>query len=225
MKMAQYATLLRPTKLGGYSVMASAGITRRNVLYVATGAVGAAGFGFAAWPLIDQMNPDASVIAAGDFVELDLTKLLPGHSQMLRWHFLPIVVVKRAPEALKILQESKHVSRLVDPDSHDDQQPAYAKNWHRSLHPDYSILVYVCTYCGCVPQYLPDDRVVQFEGAGGHFCPCCASKYDLAGRAYLGTIARHNLPIPPHSFVDEKTLRIGQNPPGEIFYFEAIRQI
>jgi ubiquinol-cytochrome c reductase iron-sulfur subunit len=208
-------------------VVSSTGIARRNFLTVATGAVGAAGLGFAVWPLIDQMNPDASVIAAGDFVEVDLAKVLPGHPQTLRWHFLPIVVVKRTPEALKALQEPKRVARLVDPDSHDDQQPTYAKNWHRSLHPECSVLVGVCTYCGCATKYMPGDDAVAFDadGAGGHFCPCCASKYDLAGRVYSGAIARHNLPVPPHRFADEKRLRIGQNPPGEIFFFESIKQI
>jgi ubiquinol-cytochrome c reductase iron-sulfur subunit len=207
--------------------MSSTGIARRNFLTVATGAVGAAGLGFAAWPLIDQMNPDASVVAAGDFVEIDVTRLLPGHPQMARWHFLPIVIVKRAPDVLKMLQESKRAARLVDPNSDEDQQPAYAKNWHRSLHLEYSVLVGVCTYCGCATKCMSGDDAVAFDadGAGGHFCPCCASKYDLAGCAYYGAIARHNLPVPPHSFADEKTLRIGKNPPGEIFFFESIRQI
>jgi ubiquinol-cytochrome c reductase iron-sulfur subunit len=205
----------------------SIGITRRNVLYLATAAVGAAGLSIAAWPLIDQMNPDASVVAAGDFVEVDLARLLPSHPQMLRWRFLPIVVAKRTPEDLKTLQEPKRVARLVDPNSDEDQQPTYAKNWHRSLHPECSALVGVCTYCGCATKYMQGDDAAAFDadGAGGHFCPCCASKYDLAGRTYYGAIARHNLPVPPHSFADEKTLRIGQNPPGEIFFFESIRQI
>jgi ubiquinol-cytochrome c reductase iron-sulfur subunit len=206
-------------------VVSSIGITRRNFLYVTTGVVGVAGLGFTAWPLIDPMNPDASVVAAGDFVEVDLARLLPGHPQMARWHFLPIVVIKRTPDVLKMLQEPKRVAKLVDPDSHEDRQPTYAKNWHRSLHPEYSVLVGVCTYCGCATKYMPDDEMGVFEGAGGHFCLCCASKYDLAGRAYYGAIARHNLPVPPHSFLDEKTLRIGKNPPGEIFFFESIRQI
>ena len=211
----------------GRSVVSSTGIARRNFLTVATAALGAAGLGFAAWPLIDQINPDASVVAAGDFVEIDVARLLPGHPATTRWHFLPIVIVKRAPDVLKMLRESKRAARLVDPNSDEHQQPAYAKNWHRSLHPECSVLVCVCTYCGCATKYMPGDDAVAFgaDGAGGHFCPCCASKYDLAGRAYFGAIARHNLPVPPHSFADEKTLRIGKNPPGEIFIFESIRQI
>jgi ubiquinol-cytochrome c reductase iron-sulfur subunit len=146
---------------------------------------------------------------------------------MVRWRFLPIVVVKRTPEALKTLQEPKRAARLVDPNSDEDQQAPYAKNWHRSLRPECSVLVGVCTYCGRATKYMPGDDAVAFDadGAGGHFCPCCASKYDLAGRAYYGAIARHNLPVPPHHFADEKMLRIGQNPPGEIFFFESIKQI
>jgi ubiquinol-cytochrome c reductase iron-sulfur subunit len=210
----------------GRSLMSVEAITRRSFLTVATAVAGAAGLGFAAWPLVDQMNPDASVIAAGDFVEIDLAKVLPGHPHMTRWHFLPIVVVRRTAEDLKALQEPKRVARLVDPNSDEDQQAAYAKNWHRSLHPECSVLVGVCTYCGCATKYMGDDAVAfDTDGVGGHFCPCCASTYDLAGRAFYGAIARHNLPVPPHSFANERTLRIGKNPPGEIFFFESIKQI
>jgi ubiquinol-cytochrome c reductase iron-sulfur subunit len=202
-------------------------MARRNFLTALTGVVGAAGLGFAAWPLIDQMNPDAATTAAGDFVDIDLATPWASPQRLVRWHHLPILVVRTTPNILAVLQEPERVARLIDPDSHEPQQPAYAKNWHRSLHPDWLVLVGVCTYCACVLTYLSDDEAVNFgsNGTGGHVCPCCASKYDLAGRAYQGTIARHNLPVPPHSLFDQRTLRIGRNPPGQIFNFESIKQI
>jgi ubiquinol-cytochrome c reductase iron-sulfur subunit len=205
----------------------SAEMGRRKFLYALTGVVGATGLAAAVWPLIDQMNPDAATIAGGDIVDVDLAVPWSTALRLVHWHQLPIFVVRGTPNVLAALQEPERVARLIDPDSNEQQQPAYAKNWHRSLHPEWMVLVGVCTYCRCVLTYLSDNEVVSFEssGTGVHFCPCCAAKFDLAGRVYRGTIARHNLPVPPHSFPDARTLRIGRNPAGQIFNFESIKQI
>jgi len=204
-------------------VASSIGLARRYFLYAVTGAMGAVGLGVAAWPLIDQMNPDASACAASDVVDIDLTTMF-SDQRVVQWHHVPIFVAKRTPDALTLLQEPAWTAMLRDPDSNDHQQPAYARNWHRSLHPEWSVLVGVCTYCACVPKYFAAGEALRDAGGAGYFCPCCAAKYDLAGRAYRGP-ARYNLPVPPHSLPDQRTLRIGRNPPGEIFNFESIARI
>jgi ubiquinol-cytochrome c reductase iron-sulfur subunit len=197
--------------------------TRRSFLYGATAATGAAGLVVGAWPFIDQMNPDAHTRAIGDVVEVHVMGLRPAQQRVVRWRNFPVFVVRRTDEMLNAMREPPFVDRLIDPRSEKQQQPVYAKNWHRSIDPTYAVLVGVCTYCGCVPRYLVDD-FSPTDRAGGYICECCASHYDPAGRACLGP-AQYNLPVPPHDVVAPATVRIGKNPPGEIFPFEAIERI
>ena len=96
---------------------------------------------------------------------------------------------------LVAMQEAAFVRRLVDPRSDRRQQPAYAKNWHRSLDPAYAVLVGVCTRCSCAPTYVAEGPAAEVPG--GYICPCCAARYDSAGRTYTG-ITAYNLPVPPH---------------------------
>jgi ubiquinol-cytochrome c reductase iron-sulfur subunit len=120
---------------------------RRKFLYCTTAAVGGGGLIAALWPFLDQMNPDAAVRAAGDIVEVSLVDLRPDQQRIVHWHNWPIFVVKRTAKMLDALHEQKFASTLVDPHSEGRQQPAYAKNWHRSINPEYAVLVGVCTYC------------------------------------------------------------------------------
>ena len=196
--------------------------TRRNVLFTATAALAVTGVAAAAWPFIDQMNPDARVRAAGDIVDVDLTDLHPGELRVLRWHNLPIFVTRRTDDALKAMQADDFVRVMIDPRSDVSEQPDYVKNWHRSIDPAIAVLVGVCTYCGCIPQYLADESDPVVGGpVGGYVCPCCASHFDPAGRAHLG-IARANLRVPPYVFFDATTVRIGKNPPGADYVFKSI---
>jgi ubiquinol-cytochrome c reductase iron-sulfur subunit len=107
------------------------------------------------------------------------------------------------------------------------QQPPYAKNWHRSVKPELAVLVGICTHLGCLPQYLPKpnptDPVPNWPG--GYLCPCHGLKYDLAGRVYRNVPAPYNLPVPPYTFPDAKTVRIGDNPPGVSFELAEVTQI
>ena len=207
--------------------LAPAHPARRDFLYLMTGSVAAVGVAALAWPFIDQMNPDEATIAAAGPVDIDITQLQPGQRIVTLWSARPVFVVRRTPEALKELQNAKLTSQLRDPNSDNLQQPAYAKNWHRSLKEEFLVLVGICTHLGCVPLFdpQPNPTTPAPDWPGGFFCPCHGSKYDLAGRVFEGVPAPYNLPVPPNFFPDQKTLRVGQNPPGETFDFNSILQV
>jgi len=202
-------------------------VNRRDFLYVATGAVATIGAAATLVPMFSQMNPDASTLAAGGPVEFDVSKLAPGQQAVVRWRSRPIFVVNRPPDALKTLQDQSHLSLLADPDSDEIQQPPYAKNWHRSVKPELSVLVGICTHLGCIPLFYPNpSQTLPTAGwQGGYFCPCHGSKYDLAGRVFHGVPAPYNLPVPPYRFVNDTTLRIGENPENVTWSFESIAQL
>ena len=197
-------------------------IGRRGFLCATTAAMGVAGLAAVAWPLIDHLNPDAGVRAACDLIDLDLAGLAPGERRVVRWRRLPIFVTKRTAAMLQAMQEPQFVSRLKDASSARRQQPPYATNWHRSIEPSLAVLVGVCTYCGCVPQYVTDAFPPDLPG--GYACPCCASHFDPAGRTHAGP-AQFNLPIPPHEVVPPSRLMIGRNRSGDLFTFESIERI
>ncbi len=200
---------------------------RRDFLYIATAAVGAVGAAATLIPLIDQMNPDRATIAAGAPIAVDISQIAPGQQIQVFWRSKPILIVNRTPALLKILQEKKMVDRLSDPDSTVHQQPPYAQNWHRSVKPEFAVLVGICTHLGCIPKFFPEPNPTTpaTEWLGGYFCPCHGSKYDLAGRVFSGVPAPYNLPVPPYRFVNDKTLRIGENPPGVDYDLGSIVQL
>lgn len=201
--------------------------TRRDFLYVATAAVGAVGALAVMVPLIDQMNPDSSTLAAGGPVDLDLSRVQPGQQVVVRWRERPIYVVHRTPQILQTLQDPKLIAQLADPQSSELQQPPYADNWHRSVKPEFSVLVGICTHLGCLPIFEPLSSPTQpaANWLGGYFCPCHGSKYDLAGRVFRGVPAPYNLPVPPHRYLSDMKIRIGENPADANFDFSSIRQI
>jgi ubiquinol-cytochrome c reductase iron-sulfur subunit len=186
--------------------------TRRDFLFIATGAAAAVAGVSVLWPLVDQMEPDAATIAAGAPLDVDLKPLQAGQQMIVKWRGHPIFVTRRTPEQLKTMQDSALVSQLSDPNSTVVQQPPYATNFHRSSNPEYGVLVGVCTHLGCIPNYEPGKGQVTADWEGGYFCPCHGSKYDLAGRVFRGVPAPYNLPVPPYRFTDPATLRVGENP-------------
>ena len=195
------------------------------MLYIATGAVAAVGAVSVIVPLVSQMEPDAATIAAGAPIDVDLSQVQPGQQILVKWRGHPIFIVNRPPEALKVLQEPDLVSKLADPHSKVMQQPEYAENWHRSVKPEYLVLVGVCTHLGCIPTFQPDKGSVDASWPGGYFCPCHGSKYALAGRVYRGVPAPYNLPVPPYTFTNDKTVRIGDNPTGQAFDLSNVVQL
>jgi ubiquinol-cytochrome c reductase iron-sulfur subunit len=203
------------------------GTNRRDFLtLVALAGAGVATAAFA-WPFIDSMQPAADTLAAGEPIDVDLSKVEPGQQIVVVWRGKPILIVNRTPEALKTLQEPSLVSVLSDPDSKVLQQPDYAENWHRSVVPEYAVMVGICTHLGCIPTFFPNpsatDPVPNWPG--GYLCPCHGSKYDLAGRVYSGVPAPYNLPVPPYTSINAHTLRIGENPAGSDFDLNSIVQI
>jgi ubiquinol-cytochrome c reductase iron-sulfur subunit len=211
------------TTLGTHAPEAS----RRDFLYIATGTVAAVGAVATAIPFIAQMNPDASTLAAGGPVDLDVSKIAPGQQVVIRWRERPIFVFHRTPETLKTLDDPKLLSQLSDPNSQQMQQPPYAANATRSIKPEFGVLVGICTHLGCIPMFYPQPNLTSpvSNWLGGYFCPCHGSKYDPAGRVFSGVPAPYNLPVPPYTFVNETTIRVGENPSGTAWDFGSIRQL
>ncbi len=201
--------------------------TRRDFLQLVAGSVGAVAVVATGYVLVDMLNPAADILAAGGPVDVDLSKVAPGQQLIVQWRGKPIFIVNRTPPLLKELQDPTLVNRLADPSSDNNQQPPYAQNWHRSIKPEYAVLVGICTHLGCIPGYFPkpDPSNPAPNWLGGYFCPCHGSKYDLAGRVYSGVPAPYNLPVPPYRFPDAKTVRIGEDPPGQNWDFGSIVQI
>ena len=201
--------------------------SRRDFLYVATAAVAAIGAAASLVPLIDQMNPDASTLAAGGPVDLDVSKIAEGAQVVIYWRQRPIFVFHRGKQTLDALQSAQDVALLADPDSKQVQQAPYAANWHRSIKPEYSVLVGICTHLGCIPLFYPTPSATAPVPSwpGGYFCPCHGSKYDAAGRVFSGVPAPYNLPVPPYHFVNDTTIRVGENPGDSAWNFDSIRQL
>ena len=150
----------------------------------------------AAWPFVDSLSPPATLDADAPPVTLDLGTVAPGTQHVLSWGGHPVFAVHRTTAELAALREAGPL--LLDPQSHSPQQPDAARNWHRSLLPEFGVYVGVCTHLGCIPS---------FEATLYH-CPCHGSRFDLAGRVYAGSPARLNLLVPPHA-IEGLTLRIG----------------
>jgi len=177
---------------------------RRFLATAATTVVGAVGVGFVAVPFVSSMQPSAKAQAAGAPVEVDISKLEPGGRITVEWRGKPVWVVRRTQESLDSLAALD--GKLRDPNSEvTSQQPTYAQNKHRSIRPEYLVLVGICTHLGCSPTYRPEIAPADLgpEWKGGFFCPCHGSFFDYAGRVYQGVPAPTNLVVPPHSFVGD----------------------
>jgi ubiquinol-cytochrome c reductase iron-sulfur subunit len=187
--------------------------TRRN-LVVATTVVGGAASVGAAVPFVASMLPSERAKAAGAPVEVDISSIAPGEMKVFEWRGKPVWVFRRTKEMLESLK--KVAGNLTDPASKSSQQPAYATNEYRSLKPDVMVLEGVCTHLGCSPQMKPaeDKAEMGAEWAGGFYCACHGSKFDLAGRVFRGAPAPTNLTVPPHAFLSDSTLLIGEDKKG-----------
>ncbi len=166
--------------------------TRRDFLYIATGAWAAVGAAATAVPLISQMNPDASTIAAGAAVEVDLDPITEGQVIKVFWRSKPIFIQHRTK---KEIEEARNVDvpRLPDPEADDKRV--------KQGHEQWLVLIGICTHLGCIPLAHQGDYQ-------GFFCPCHGSQYDTAGRIRRGP-APANLPLPPYEFVSDSKIRIG----------------
>ncbi len=202
-------------------------VPRRDFLGLITLAGAAIGAGAVAWPFIDSMNPAKDTLAAGNPIDVDTSRIEAGQQIVVLWRGSPMFVMRRSPQAIAALQDPAMIGRLKDPESTAMQQPAYAKNWHRSSNVEYAVLVGICTHLGCLPTLYskPSETEPVANWPGGYFCHCHGSKYDLAGRVHTNVPAPYNLPVPPYTFIAATTLRIGENPPGELFDLNSVVQI
>ena len=188
---------------------------RRRFLTATTAVVGAVGAGFAAVPFIKSWSPSARARFAGAPVSQDISALAEGAQMVLNWRGQPIFISRRSKAMLDVMKSLDGI--LADPASANvDQQPAYAQNPTRSIKPEISVLVGVCTHLGCAPEFLPEVKPEPFDPdwKGGYFCPCHKSRYDLAGRVYKAQPAPANLPVPPYHFESDTMLVIGVDPKG-----------
>jgi len=202
--------------------------SRRDFLYVATATVGAVGAIATLVPLIDQMNPDAATLAAGVSVDVDVSKIALGSQIVVRWRERPIWIYHRSQQAVQTLKSLQDTALLSDPNSGQPQQPSYAVNWHRSIKPEFGVMVGICTHLGCVPLLYaaPSETSPVANWIGGYFCPCHGSKYDAAGRVYNDVPAPYNLPVPPHRYLNDTIIRIGENDSSDSAWsFDSIRQL
>ena len=184
---------------------------RRRFLTAATSVVGAVGVGFALVPFVSSMQPSAKARAAGAPVRADISKLQPGQMIRVKWRGKPVWLVSRTEEMLASL--TTLTPKLSDPDSAEPMQPEYAQNEYRSIKPEILVTVGICTHLGCSPTYRPDVAPADLGGdwLGGFFCPCHGSRFDLAGRVYSGVPAPLNLEVPPHRYLSENELVIGED--------------
>jgi ubiquinol-cytochrome c reductase iron-sulfur subunit len=166
--------------------------TRRDFLYIATGTVGAVGAAAVAWPMISQMNPDASTIAAGAPVEVDLAPVAEGQVIKVFWRSKPIFIGHRTK---KEIDEARSVDVKTLPDPQPDQTRV------KQGHDQWLVLIGICTHLGCIP-------LAHQGNYDGFFCPCHGSQYDSSGRIRQGP-APSNLVVPPYEFVSDTKIRIG----------------
>ena len=164
-------------------------VTRRDILYVGTAAFGAVGAGAAVWPLVDQMNPDASVLALAA-TEVDLSAIEPGQNVVITWRGKPVFIRHRTAEEIAAAQ-ADDTAALPDPQN----------DAERVQRPQWLVMVGVCTHLGCVPMGEAGEY-------NGWFCPCHGSHYDLSGRIRKGP-APTNLEVPQYTFLSDTLIRIG----------------
>jgi len=186
-------------------------LKKRRFLTAATSVVGAVGVGFALVPFIASMQPSAKAKALGAPAEADISKLEPGQMLRVKWRGQPVWVVYRTPENIKDL--AGLAPELLDPDSVAPQQPPYCTNPLRSRKPEFLVAVGICTHLGCSPTYRPEVAPADLgpDWKGGFFCPCHGSRFDLAGRVYKGVPAPTNLVIPPHRFLSDTLILVGDD--------------
>jgi ubiquinol-cytochrome c reductase iron-sulfur subunit len=186
-------------------------LKKRRTLTAATAVVGAVGAGFVAVPFVTSMQPSARAKAMGAPAEADIGKLEEGQLMRVKWRGKPVWVVRRTQKNLDDLASLD--STLRDPASEEPQQPSYCKNPNRAIKPEYLIAVGICTHLGCSPTYRPEVAPADLgdEWKGGFFCPCHGSRFDLAGRVFEGVPAPLNLVVPPHMYISDTVIRIGED--------------
>ncbi len=187
--------------------------SRRTWITITCGA-GAVGGVATAVPFVSSFAPSERAKAAGAPVRVDIGALQPGEKMTVEWRGKPVWILRRTSEMLDSLKKTD--AQVADPNSDRTQYPTpdYAKNEYRSIKPEYLVAVGICSHLGCSPidkltpgaqPSLPDDW------RGGFLCPCHGSTFDLAGRVFKNKPAPDNLEVPPHMYLSDTTLIIGED--------------
>jgi ubiquinol-cytochrome c reductase iron-sulfur subunit len=187
--------------------------SRRTWIAITCGA-GAVGGVATAIPFVSTFAPSERARAAGAPVQVDISALQPGEKLTVEWRGKPVWIVRRTKEQLESLKKTE--AQVADPNSARTQYPTpeYAKNPHRSIKPEFLVAVGICSHLGCSPSdkfatgaqpSLPDDW------AGGFLCPCHGSTFDIAGRVFKNKPAPDNLEVPPHMYLSDTVLLIGED--------------
>ena len=188
-------------------------LNRRKFLLIATSVTGAIGVSAAGIPFVSSMLPSEKAKAAGAAVEVDVAGIKSGELKVSEWRGQPVWILNRSDAMIKKLDNNKE---LADPDLKVvSQQPKYCQNKTRSIKSNLLVVVGICTHLGCAPSpKLSPKGDMGSEWEGGFFCPCHGSKFDLAGRVFKGSPAPTNLVVPPHKYINENTVLIGEDPEG-----------
>jgi len=187
----------------------------RRRLVVATAAVGGVGAIAAVVPFVSSMLPSERAKAAGAPVEVDLGSLESGQMMTVEWRGRPVWIINRTPSMLESLP--KLDDSVADPKSEKPMQPAYCRNETRSIKAEILVVVGICTHLGCSPSAKfkkGAEEGMDSAWLGGFLCPCHGSTFDFAGRVFKNKPAPDNLEVPPHTYLSEKRILIGEDKKG-----------
>ena len=182
---------------------------------IASTCAGAVGAAAVAVPFASTFQPSERAKAAGAAVEVDLADIKPGEKKTVEWRGKPVWVVRRTAEQLAALTGLS--GELADPESKrkpSELTPEYARNEGRSIKPEFFVAVGICTHLGCSPSdkfQLGAQPSLPDNWKGGFFCPCHGSTFDMAGRVFKNKPAPDNLEIPPHMYLSDSKLLIGED--------------
>ena len=187
----------------------------RRRLIVATAAVGGAGALVALVPFVSSLLPSERAKAAGAPVEVDIGKLEVGQMMTVEWRGKPVWIINRTTDMLGTLP--KLDSQVADPKSEVDMQPDYARNETRAIKKEFMVVIGICTHLGCSPSSKFKAGVEEGMPAdwlGGFLCPCHGSTFDFAGRVFKSKPAPTNLEVPPHVYLTDTRILIGEDKKG-----------
>ncbi len=187
----------------------------RRRLIVATAAVGGVGAVAALVPFVSSLLPSERAKAAGAPVEADIGKLEAGQMMTVEWRGKPVWIINRTPEMLGTLP--KLDGQVADPKSEVDMQPSYAQNETRSIKKEIMVVIGICTHLGCSPSSkfkAGAEEGMPGDWLGGFLCPCHGSTFDFAGRVFKSKPAPTNLEVPPHVYLSDTRIVIGEDKKG-----------
>ena len=185
---------------------------QRRFWVMTTAAAGGVATLAAAVPFVSSFAPSERARAAGGPVEVDIGDIPPGGMKTVEWRGKPVWVVRRTPDMIEALKG--HDGELADPLSAQEQQPAYATNFARSIKPEVFVAIGICTHLGCSPTDNPKGSTnpsLPADWPGGFFCPCHGSTFDGSGRVFRNKPAPTNLEVPPHRYASDTRILIGDD--------------